>query len=100
MESHGGAGDGGGACASVGLDYIAVEDDGALAQGGHVDHGAEAAADQALDFVGAAADFAFFALARGAGDGGAGEHGVLGCDPAAAGVAHPGGDAGLDGGVA
>ena len=40
------------------------------------------------------------ALAGGAGEGGAGQHAVLGGDPAAAGVAQPAGDALLDGGVA
>ena len=50
--------------------------------------------------MGAAADLAAFALACGAGEGGSGEHAVLGGDPAAAGVAEPAGDALLDGGVA
>ena len=50
--------------------------------------------------MGAAADLAAFGLAGGAGEGGAGEHAVLGGDPAAAGVAQPAGDALLDGGVA
>ena len=95
-----GSGDGGGACASVGLEDVAVEDDGALAEGFHVDHAAEAAPDEALDLVGAAADLAALGLAGGAGEGGAGEHAVLGGDPAAAGVAEPAGDALLDGGVA
>ena len=58
------------------------------------------AADEALDFMGAAGDFAALGLARGAGERGAGEHAVLGGDPAAAAVAQPGGDALLDGGVA
>ena len=98
-QGHGRAGDGGGARAAVGLDHVAVEDDGALAEGLHVDDRAQAAADEALNLVGAAADLAAFALARGAGDGGAGQHGVLGRDPAAAGVAQPAGDALLDGGV-
>ena len=50
--------------------------------------------------MGAAADLAARGLAGGAGEGGAGEHAVLGSDPAAAGVAEPGGDTLLDGGVA
>ena len=94
-EGDAGSGDGGGAGASVGLEDVAVEDDGALAEGVHVDDGAQGAADEALDFVGAAADLAAFGFARGAGEGGAGEHAVLGGDPAAAGVAHPAGDARL-----
>ena len=99
-ESNGGSGDGGGAGSSVGLEDVAVEDDGALAEGLHVDYAAEGAADEALDLVGAAADLAAFGLAGGAGEGGAGEHAVFGGDPAAAGVAEPAGDALLDGGIA
>jgi hypothetical protein len=99
-EGDGGSGDGGGAGSAVGLEDVAVEDDGALAEGLHVDDGAERAADEALDLVGAAADLAAFGFAGGAGEGGAGEHAVLGGDPAAAGVAEPAGDALLDGGVA
>jgi hypothetical protein len=99
-ERDAGSGDGGGARASVGLEDIAVEDDGALAESFHVDDGAQGAADEALDLVGASADFAAFGFARGAGESGAGEHAVFGGDPSAAGVAKPGGDALLDGGVA
>ena len=55
-EGDAGSGDGGGAGAAVGLEDVAVEDDGALAESFHVDDGAEAAADEALDLVGAAAD--------------------------------------------
>jgi hypothetical protein len=99
-EGDGGSGDGGGAGSAVGLEDVAVEDDGAFAEQAHVDDGAEAAADEALNLVGAAADFAAFGLAGGTGEGGAGEHAVLGSDPAFAGVAHPAGDAGFDGGVA
>ena len=40
-EGDAGSGDGGGAGASVGLEDVAVEDDGALAEGLHVDDGAE-----------------------------------------------------------
>ena len=50
--------------------------------------------------MGAAADLAALGFAGGAGEGGAGEHAVLGGDPAAAGVAQPAGDSLLDGGVA
>ncbi len=99
-EGDRGSGDGGGAGASVGLEDVAVEDDGALAEGLHVDDGAEAAADEALDLVGAAAYLAALALAGGAGEGGSGQHAVLGGDPATAGVAEPAGDSLLDGGVA
>jgi len=99
-EGDGGSGDGGGAGSAVGLEDVAVEDDGALAEGLHVDDAAQGAADEALDLVGAAADLAAFTLAGGAGEGGAGQHAVLGGDPAAAGVAEPAGDTLLDGGVA
>lgn len=99
-EADGGSGDGGGAGAAVGLKDVAVEDDGAFAEGFHVDDGAEGATDESLDLVGAAADLASFGLAWCAGEGGSGEHAVLGGDPAAAGVAEPAGDALLDGGVA
>ena len=99
-ERDSGSGDGCGTGASVGLENVAVEDDGALAEGLHVDDGAQAAADEALDLVGASADLAALALARSAGESGAGEHPVFACDPSAAGVAQPGGNALLDGGVA
>jgi len=99
-ESRAGSGDGGGACASVGLEDIAVEDDGALAEGFHIDDGAERAADEALDLVGASADLAALGLAGGAGEGGAGEHAVFGGDPAAAAVAQPCGNALFYGDVA
>jgi hypothetical protein len=65
-EGDGGSGDGGGAGSAVGLEDVAVEDDGALAEGLHVDDGAERAADEALDLVGAAADLAAFGFAGGA----------------------------------
>ena len=99
-EGDAGSGDGCGAGATVGLEDVAIEDDGAFAEGFHVDDGAEGAADEALDLVGSAADLAAFGFAGGAGEGGAGEHAVLGGDPAAAGVAEPAGDTLLDGGVA
>src|SRR5262249_36787302 len=85
---------------AVCLQDVAVEDNGAFAERLHVDYGAEAAADEALNLVGAAADLAALSLAGGAGEGGAGEHAVLGGGPAAAGGGKPGGDALLDGGVA
>ncbi len=55
LQRHEGAGDGGGAGAAVGLDDVAVEGDGALAQFAQVDRGAQRAADQALDLQGAPA---------------------------------------------
>jgi hypothetical protein len=99
-QGYAGSCDGSGASAAVGLEDVAVEDDGALAERLHVDDAAEAAADEALDLMGAAADFAALALACGAGESGAREHAVLSGDPAAAGVAEPAGNTLLDGGVA
>ncbi len=99
-EGDGRSGDSGGAGSTVGLEDVAVEDDGAFTEGFHVDDGAKGASDEALDLVGSSADFAALGLAGGAGEGGAGEHAVLTGDPAAAGVAEPSGDAGFDGGVA
>lgn len=99
-EGDGGTGDGGGAGSAVGLDDVAVEDDGAFAEGLHVDDAAQGAADETLDLVGSAADLAAFGLAGGAGEGGSGEHAILGGDPAAAGVAEPAGNSLLDGSVA
>jgi hypothetical protein len=94
------SGDGGGSGAAVGMEDVAVQDDGAFTECLHVDDGAEGAADEALDLVGAATDLAALGLAGGAGEGSAGEHSVLGGDPASAGVAEPAGDCGLYGSVA
>jgi len=95
-----GAGDGSGAGTAVGLDDVAVDGEGALAEGGEVDDGAEAAADEALDFHGAAGLAAFVDLAGGAGDGGAREHGVLGGDPTGTLAAEEGRNAVVDRGGA
>ena len=56
--------------AAVGLQHVAIELDGALAQRLQVEHGAHRAADQALDFLGAAALLAAGRLAVAAGVGG------------------------------
>ncbi len=53
-----GAGDRGGAGAAVGLQHVAVDRDRVLAERGQVDRGAQRAADQPRDLVGAAADLA------------------------------------------
>src|SRR5690606_34378818 len=79
-----GAGDGGGAGAAVGLQHVAVHDDLALAERAEVDHRAQAAPDQALDLLGAAALLALGSLACAAGVGGARQHAVFGGDPALA----------------
>src|SRR5271169_1349491 len=83
-----GAGDRGGARAAVGLDHVAIDPDGALAQAGEVGHGPQAAPDQALDFVRAPAGAALCDFPRRAGQGGAGKHAVFARDPSLARVAH------------
>ena len=82
-----GAGDGRRARAAVGLQHVAVEVDGALAQLLQVEHGAQRAADQALDLLRAAALLAARRLAVAAGVGGARQHAVFGRDPALAAAA-------------
>ena len=83
LERHPGAGDRRGAGAAIGLDDVAIDDDLALAQGLEVDHRPEAAADQPLDFLGAAGLLAGGGLAAHAFSGGARQHAVFGGDPAA-----------------
>jgi hypothetical protein len=63
-------------------------------------HGAQAAADQALDFLGAAGLLALGGLARGARVGGARQHAVFGGDPALALAAQEAGHRLLDAGGA
>ena len=72
----------GGAGAAVGLDHVAVDLDGALAERRQVDHRAQGAADQALDFLGAARLLAARGLAVHARVGGARQHAVFGGHPA------------------
>lgn len=91
-EGDGGAGDGGGASAAISLQNVAVKDDRALAESFHIDDGAKAATDEALNLVRAATDLPSLAFACGAGEGGAGKHAVLCGDPAPAGVAQPTGN--------
>ena len=85
-EGDAGAGDGGGAGAAIGLDDVAVELDGAFTEPAEVHGGAQGTSDQALDLDRAPALLAAHGLAVGAGVGGAGEHAVLGGDPAATGA--------------
>ncbi len=80
-QSDHGTGDGRGTSAAVGLDHVAIDVQGDVAQLGHVQRSAQGTADQALDFQGttallAAARFALVALA-----GGAREHAVLSGQP-------------------
>ncbi len=84
-----GAGDRGGAGAAVGLQHVAVEHDGVLAERLVVDDRAQGPADEPGDLVGAATDAALDRLAVGAGVGRGGEHGVLRGDPAQPGALAP-----------
>ena len=89
LERDVAAGDRRGARAAVGLEHVAVDPDGALAERLEVDDAAQRAADQPLDLDGAAVraplrDVALLALA-----GGRGQHPVLGGHPAAALSGHP-----------
>src|SRR5688572_7043129 len=81
-QRHVGAGDRRGAGAAVGLQHVAVERDGAFAQGLAVDAGAQAPADQALDLQRAATLLATRGLAVVAGVGGARQHAVFRRHPA------------------
>src|SRR5690606_411314 len=99
-QGHVGAGDRGGAGAAIGLQHVAVQGDGALAQGVAVHAGAQAAPDQALDFQGAPALLAARGLAVVAGVGGARKHAVFGGDPAGALAAQEARHAVLDAGRA
>ena len=94
------AGDGGGAGAAIGLDDIAIELDGALAQAPQVHRLPKRAANQALDFHRATTLLAAHGLAIGAGVGGARQHAVLGSDPAATAAAQEAGHLILDAGRA
>ena len=77
-----GAGDAGGARAAVGFQHVAIDGDRPLAERVEIDDRPQAAADQPLDFGGAAVDLADVApFARA---GAAGQHAVFGRDPAAA----------------
>src|SRR5271168_819210 len=63
-ESYERSGDRSGARASVGLDYIAIDPDGAFAQTLQISNRAQRASDQALNFLRAAALFSLGCLAR------------------------------------
>ena len=89
-ERHPAAGDRGGAGAAVGLDDVAIDRDLALAEADQIDHGAERAADQALDLQRPAGLLAGRRLAARALGGGARQHAVFGGDPALAAAAQPG----------
>ena len=92
-QGHVGAGDGGGAGATVGLQDVAVQGDGVLTQGRDVDDAAQGTADKTGDLVGTAANLASHGLSARALGAGARQHGVLGGHPALAAALAPAGDA-------
>jgi hypothetical protein len=101
-SGHAGTGDRGGAGAAIGLEDIAVDTEGALAELGQIHDGTKAAANETLDLDAApiratAGAVALFAVERGVG-----QHGVLGGEPAARHILHlhPAGNLILDGGRA
>ena len=73
-----------GAGAAVRLQHVAIDGELSFAEQAQIDYRAQAAADQALDLLGAAALLALGRLARAAGVGGARQHAVLGGQPALA----------------
>jgi len=75
-------GDAGRARTAIGLQHVAVQVDGALAEFFEVKHRPHGSSDQTLDFLGAARLFAARCLAVAAGVGSAGQHAVFSCDPA------------------
>ena len=77
----------GAARAAVGLQHVAVDGDLPLAERHPVDAGAQAAADQPLDLLGAARLLAGRGLAAGAGGGRARQHAVFRRHPAEPGLA-------------
>ena len=77
-----GAGDGGGPRPAVRFQDVAIDDEGALAEEVHLGDGAQGTADQTLDLGGPPGAPA--GLSRGAGMSRAGQHAVLGGDPAGA----------------
>src|SRR5579872_1017235 len=89
-ERDPGAGDRGGARSAIGLEHVAIDRDLALAERFQVDGGAQRAADQALDFDGAAVLLSGGGLAAGALQRCARQHAVFGRHPAAALALEPG----------
>jgi hypothetical protein len=99
-ERNVGARDGCDARSPVGLKDVAIDHDGAFPERFEIDHGAEGAADEALDFVSAPALAAFGDFTRRTCGCGARQHGILGGDPAFAGIAQKRRNAGFDAGGA
>ena len=95
-----GAGDRRCARAAISLQHIAVERDGALAQGAAIDAGAQRPTDETLDFERPSALFAARGFAIAAAVGGARQHAVFGRDPTLALAAHEARHLVVDAGVA
>ena len=93
VHGHVGAADARRARAAVGLEHVAVDGDGALADDAEVHDGAQTAADEALDLHGATALLAAHRLALRARGRGPRQHAVLGGQPAATRAAQPAGHA-------
>src|SRR5262245_3669180 len=72
---------------AIGLDDVTVDPDRARAERVEIDDRAQAAPDQTLDLVRPSADAPAYRLARDAGPAGARQHGILGGDPTASGIA-------------
>ena len=83
-QCHAAAGNGRCAGTAIGLYDVAIDGDGVFPEGGQIDCGTQGAADQALDFNGAAALFAAGGFPTHAAAGGARQHAVFGGDPALA----------------
>ena len=77
---------------------ITVDSDGTFTEGFEVDSHTEGAADQAADLDAAAIGAATFRVALLTGGGTAGQHRVLGSDPATAGITEEGRDTLFDAG--
>ena len=92
-----GTGDGRGARATISLKHIAVNNDGVLAEGLHVDNGPQASPNQTRDLMSAATNLALNGFAVHARICGARQHGVFGRYPAFALARHPARDAVCEG---
>ncbi|EDT89381.1 hypothetical protein BIFLAC_06231 [Bifidobacterium animalis subsp. lactis HN019] len=88
-EGHVRSGDRRGARAAVGLEHVAIHLDRVLAERLHVNHAAQASADESGDLMGAAAHLAANRFTVGALCGGARQHRILRSDPTEPGVLAP-----------
>lgn len=92
-----GGGDRGGSGAAIGHEGITVNCDGPFAHAFQIDHAAEGAPDEALNFHGATIGATAHGIALVALLAGSGEHGVFGGDPSGAFAFEPAGDVVFDG---